>query len=304
MTYRRAVDTRDETVTMRLAELHPRFGVEIPDCDLRRVARGSGYEEIRRAFEHHSLLLFRNQLLDDQAHLELGRLFGPIEDRSQGDDGPELKTSAVSNVDGDGNIVAAHEDHVLHLKANQLWHTDSTFLPVPALANIITARVVPTRGGETQIATTRAAWKDLPEGMKNRARTLYFKHRYAHSRQKVSARLAQAKMFTKWEDQTWRALWTNPVTGDEAMYIASHVFGAVGMEDDAAQTLLVELMAWSTQSQYVYTHEWQVGDVLIWDERATVHRGLPWPYEEERTLVSICVSALEADGLPSVRPPH
>ena len=108
-------------------------------------------------------------------------------------------------------------------------------------------------------------------------------------------------MFNKWEDQAWRAVWRNPVNNEQGIYIASHAFRVEGLEDDEGAALIDELIAFCTQDQCVYTHRWRVGDVLIWDERATLHRGMPWPYTEERTLSSICVTASEADGLASVR---
>src|SRR5882672_6565331 len=135
---------------LRITTLHPRFGVEIHEVDLRRVTATEGYPAIRQAFEAHSLLLFRDQLLDARAHLALGALFGPIEDRSQGKDGPDPTVSRVTNR-GDNEAIAAEDDRrTLNLMANQLWHTDSTFLPVPALANILAARVLSSQGGETE----------------------------------------------------------------------------------------------------------------------------------------------------------
>jgi alpha-ketoglutarate-dependent 2,4-dichlorophenoxyacetate dioxygenase len=199
--------------------------------------------------------------------------------------------------------VVSEDDHqVLNLKANQLWHTDSTFLPVPALANILAARVVPSTGGETEFVSTRAAWHDMPEALRARIRGKAIHHRYAHSRAKISGDLAKDDLFTMWQDQTWQAVWRNPVNGEEALYIASHAYAVDGMDEEEGRDLIDELVAWSTQERYVYSHRWQVGDVLIWDERATLHRGRPWPYGEPRTLASICVSVSDADGFASMRP--
>jgi alpha-ketoglutarate-dependent 2,4-dichlorophenoxyacetate dioxygenase len=93
----------------------------------------------------------------------------------------------------------------------------------------------------------------------------------------------------------------NPVNGLGALYLASHTFAVDGLPDDEAQHLVDELVRFCTQPGRVYTHAWQSGDVLVWDERATLHRGRPWPYDEERTLASICVSVSDADGVDSVR---
>jgi alpha-ketoglutarate-dependent 2,4-dichlorophenoxyacetate dioxygenase len=128
------------------------------------------------------------------------------------------------------------------------------------------------------------------------------RHRCAHSRAKISRQLAAAERFARWPDQTWKALWRNPANGEDALYIASHAFAVEGLPDAEGQALIDELIAFATRPGTVYTHAWQPGDVLIWDERAMLHRGRPWPYEEERTLASICVSARDIDGLEGVRP--
>lgn len=287
---------------MRTTPLHPRFGVEIYDVDLRRVTASAGYKPIREAFETYSLLLFRNQLLDDEAHLALGALFGPIEDRSQGKNGPQPRMDNVTNRLADDRIAAEDDFHTLNLIANQLWHTDSTFLPVPALANILAARVLSSRGGETEFASTRAAWRDLPENVKVKARSAVLRHRRSHSRAKISRELAKQEKFTAWPDQAWKAIWHNPVNGEDSLYVASHVCAVDGLPEEEGQALIDELIAFATRPGTIYTHAWRLGDVLIWDERAMLHRGRPWPYEEERTLASICVSARDVDGLDSMRP--
>lgn len=106
----------------------------------------------------------------------------------------------------------------------------------------------------------------------------------------------------RWDDQLWRAVWPNPVTGEDALYIASHACGVEGMDDAAGQALINDLIAFATRPEMIYSHNRRAGDLLVWDERATLHRGQPWPYAEERTLDSICISAQDSDGLAQVRP--
>jgi alpha-ketoglutarate-dependent 2,4-dichlorophenoxyacetate dioxygenase len=286
---------------MRVSPLHVDFGVEIHGVDLARVAATDAYPAIRAAFEQHSLLLFRGQHLDDDAHLALGALFGPIEDRSMGENGPKPQMANVTNRLADDTISAPESLHTLNLVANQLWHTDSTFLPVPALANILAARVLSSTGGETEFASTRAAWRDLPLRLKDKMRDAVLGHRFAHSRAKISSELSQETRIARWADQYWRALWRNPVNGEDALYIASHTCAVVGLSDEEGQAVIDEVIAFATRPGTVYTHAWRPGDVLIWDERAMLHRGRPWPYEEERTLASICVSARDVDGLDRMR---
>ncbi len=286
---------------MRLTALHPRFGVEVHDVDLREVTSNRGYPEIRAAFEEHSLLLFRDQRLDDAAHLALGKLFGPIEDRAMGAMGNTPRMDNVTNRMEDGSIAAADDLRTIDLMGNQLWHTDSIFLPVPALANILAARVLSSTGGETEFASTREAWKDLSPARQEQLQDAVFRHQLSHSRKKLSATLAEQPHITRFNAQSWKAVWRNPVNGADALYFASHTFAVDGMESAEALDLIDSLTAHATQPHKVYTHHWQLGDVLIWDERALLHRGRPWPYEEERTLASICVTATEADGVGTIR---
>jgi alpha-ketoglutarate-dependent 2,4-dichlorophenoxyacetate dioxygenase len=292
----------DTTTELRMSPLHPRFGVEIHDVDLREITSTNGYPALREAFEQHSLLLFREQQLDDRSHLSFGALWGPIENRAEDADDAKPLMANVSNRLDDDTIAAADDLRTLDLMANQLWHTDSTFLPVPALANILAARVLSSVGGETELVSTRAAWHDLPEVLKERIRGRVIRHRLAHSRAAFSAELV-ARHLARWPDQTWRAIWPNPVIGEESLYIASHSVAVEGMPLEEGQQLIADLIEYCTRPERVYTHRWLPGDVLVWDERATLHRGRPWPYHEERTLASICISATHADGVALVKPP-
>lgn len=287
---------------MRLAPLHDRFGVEVLDVDVRQVRTGTRFARIRAAFEAHSLLLFRNQDLNDAEHLRFGALFGPVEDRSMGANGPDARMDNVTNRLADGTVAAADSLHTLNLTGNQLWHTDSTFLPVPALANLLAARVLPSEGGETELVSTRVAWAEMPPDLKSRTEGVVFRHRLAHSRSRVSKELAGRPEMNRWDDQIWRSLWRNPVNGTDSLYIASHACGVEGMAPEAGLVLIDELIDFATRPSMVYSHAWQPGDLLVWDERATLHRGRPWPYAQERTLASICISAGARDGLASVTP--
>lgn len=165
--------------------------------------------------------------------MRFGRLFGPVENRAEGPD----HVSLVSNVLPDGSVMPPDTQRLKDLKANMLWHTDSTFLPVPALANIITARLVPSEGGATELVSTRAGFARLTDELKAVLRGA-IRHRYSHSRAKIDPELATAEHIVKWPEQTWRGMWPNPVNGREAVYIASHACGIVGMDEANAQALI------------------------------------------------------------------
>jgi len=288
---------------LKTTPLHGKFGVIVHDVDLREVTREHLFGEIRQLFEEHSALLFPAQQISDADHTRLAELFGPLENReamASGRDVP-FEVSPVSNEKGDGSVTAAESLHTLNLQANMLWHTDSTFLPVPALVNLLTATVLPSRGGETELASTRTGWAEMPQAMRDKLKDAVIWHRLSHSRKKISPELGAMPVMNRWPDRPWKAIWPNPVTGEEALYIASHSFAIEGMGLGEGEALIDEAIAFCTRPEAVYSHKWNVGDVLIWDERAVLHRGRPWPYEEPRTLRSICCSATENDGLAAVR---
>ena len=291
--------------TIQTKPLTPNFGVEVSGMNLSDVSAGQNFAKLRALFEEHSTLLFRAQDISNAEHMALAQLFGPIEDRKADErkPGEKFEVPEVSNVQKDGSTSGEMDLHTLNLKSNFLWHSDSTFLPTPALTNILIGRVVTSEGGATELASTRAAWAAMPEALKAKIRGRGIWHRYSHSRRKISPELAELPMFNKWPDQHWNAVWPNPVNGREALYIASHAFKVDGYDETESQALLDELMAFCTQPEFTYSHQWAVGDVLIWDQRAVLHRGTPWPYEQPRTLSSICASVTEDDGIGSIRMP-
>ena len=291
-------------MSIKTTPLTDMFGVVIEGFDINTVTAAHHFDDIRALFEEHSALLFPKQAMTPETHLRLASLFGPVEDRMADERKPDeaMKIPEVSNVSEGGGTTGAMDLHTLNLKANFLWHSDSTFLPVPALVNILTAKIATTEGGATELASTRAAWARMPQTLKAKVEGRGIWHRYSHSRRKISEELAAQPMFNKWPDQCWKSVWTNPVNGQEALYIASHAFAVDGYDEAESEALLDELIAFCTQPQFVYAHQWAVGDVLIWDQRAVMHRGTPWPYDQPRKLASLCASARPEDGLATLRP--
>lgn len=283
---------------METRALHPRFGVEVMGLDLKATPLEAAYPPLRALFEEHSLLLLRGQHLSDARQLALGRLFGPLEDREPGRAAAEI--CPLTNETPEG-LLPADDLRLVDLLANGLWHTDSTFLPVPALANLLQARVVPAQGGETEFASSRAGWAALDPALKERLRGRRLKHRLQHSRAKVDPRLLSLEKVSRWEGQSWPAVLANPVNGRESLYIASHAYEVEGLEPAEGAALIEAATAAVTGPGCIYSHRWRPGDLIVWDERAVLHRGRPWPPEEPRTLVSICVSLQDADGLAAMR---
>jgi len=275
-----------------ITPLTPQFGAIVHDVNLEDVTATNLYPEIRSLFEDYSLLLFRGQMLSDEAHVNLARLFGPLEERSN-----MSQVWRLSNEAANGGVTDAMDLNTLALKSNQFWHVDSSYMPTPSLCNILAAKVLPTSGGETEFASTRAAYADMPDNLKARIEGKVFKHHYRTSRDKISKELADLPMYNQWPAQHWPAVLVNPVNAQKSVYVASHVFEVEGMSRTDSEELVEELVEFCTQEKYCYKHSWSLGDVLIWDQRAIMHRGHPWPYEEPRALASVCVSMTKADGI-------
>ncbi len=128
-------------------------------------------------------------------------------------------------------------------------------------------------------------------------------HDYSHSRGKIASNIVGASERAALPPQCWRMVWKNPANGRSALYIASHAYSIEGMEQSEAQNMIAELTEAATAPGLSYEHRWRKGDVVMWDNRATLHRGRPWPAHEARTMVRTTISATDADGLQSVRPP-
>jgi alpha-ketoglutarate-dependent 2,4-dichlorophenoxyacetate dioxygenase len=289
---------------MEIVPLGPGFAAELRGVKLADVAADdSAYNEVRAVFEDYSVIVFRGQEVTDEGQLAFSRRFGPLEITKVGSLGAGTNLVILSTIDESGKVVPADHRLALRNKANQLWHTDSTFKRVPALASVLSARVIPARGGETEYVSTRLAFERLDPALRERLENSFVWHDYAHSRGKIAPDLASAEERAALPPQCWRTVWRNPVNGRGALYLASHAYAIEGMEQTAAQKLLAELMEAATAPALSYAHGWRKGDVVMWDNRATMHRGRPWPAHEARLMVRTTISATEADGLESVRPP-
>jgi alpha-ketoglutarate-dependent 2,4-dichlorophenoxyacetate dioxygenase len=289
---------------MEIVPLGPGFAAELRGVKLADVAADdSAYNEVRAVFEEYSVIVFRGQEVTDEGQLAFSRRFGPLEITKVGSLGAGTNLVILSTIDESGKVVPADHRLALRNKANQLWHTDSTFKRVPALASVLSARVIPARGGETEYVSTRLAFERLDPALRERLENSFVWHDYAHSRGKIAPDLASAEERAALPPQCWRTVWRNPVNGRGALYLASHAYAIEGMEQTAAQKLLAELTEAATAPGLSYAHGWRKGDVVMWDNRATMHRGRPWPAHEARLMVRTTISATEADGLESVRPP-
>jgi len=260
------------------------------------------YREIRVAFEEYSVLVFRDQEITDDVQAAFSRAFGPLERVKIGSLGAGTFYNRLHNMTADGTPVPATHQQALTARANQLWHTDSSFKPTPALASVLSARVLPAEGGETEFASTRLAWERLPEEVQAQLRDAVATHSYAHSRDQIDPGLMSADERAALPPARWRLAWRNPVNGRLALYIASHAYAIDGKNEGEAKALLAGLMAEATRPEFVYRHQWRQGDVVMWDNRATMHRGRPWPNAQARSMVRTTIQATDADGVAELRP--
>ncbi len=289
---------------MDIVPLGPGFGAELRGVTLADVAGDdAAYAAVRAAFEEHSVIVFRDQDVSDEVQIAFSRRFGPLEITKVGSRGVGTHLVILTTMDENGKVVPPDHRFALRNKANQLWHSDSTFKEVPALASVLSARIIPAEGGETEYVSTRRAFERLDPALRQRLENSFAWHDYAHSRSKIAPGLATPVERAALPPQCWRLVWRNPVNGREALYLASHTYAIEGMELDEAQKLLGELMAAATAPERSYLHSWHKGDVVMWDNRATMHRGRPWPGNEARYMVRTTISATAADGLESMRPP-
>jgi alpha-ketoglutarate-dependent 2,4-dichlorophenoxyacetate dioxygenase len=287
---------------MDIIPLGPGFAVELCGVKVAEVVTDTAvYSAVRAAFEEHSVLVFRDQEADDDAQLAFSRCFGPPEVTKVGSQGTGTHFVILSTIGKNGKVVPADHRLALRNRANQLWHTDSSFKRTPALTSVLSARIIPALGGETEFVSTRLAFERLEPKLRAKLENSFAWHDYAHSRGQIAADLASPEEQAALPPQRWRLVWKNPANGRSALYLASHAYAIEGMEPTAGKKLLDELMAAATGPRTSYVHGWRSGDIVMWDNRATMHRGRPWPAHEARLMVRTTISATAVDGLETMR---
>ena len=295
------------SLTMR--KLHPRFGVEILDVDVTRVDDAS-FRDIVAAFEEHSLLLFRGQSLTDESQIAFSRRFGPLETTIRSiasRTGTPVHIANLSNVDAEDRLIPAGDKRNIYNAGNQMWHTDSSFKKVPAHASLLSAREVPPAGGETQFASMRVGYESLPADRQRFLEDKVAIHSFVYSRGLVDDGLMPPDHGAQVPPVRQALVRANPVNGRKAFYVGSHACEIVGMPTAEARALLRELRETATRPELVYTHRWQVGDLLMWDNRCMLHRGRPWDESRyrrvmHRTTVAGAGPTAPDDGPASVSP--
>jgi alpha-ketoglutarate-dependent 2,4-dichlorophenoxyacetate dioxygenase len=288
---------------MEVRLLGPGFAAEVRGVGLADVAaRDDTYRAVRAAFEEYSVLLFRGQPVTDDLQIAYSKRFGPLEVAKAASLGEGTPFSILTNIAPDGSLVPPGHKEALRARANQLWHTDSCFKDPPALASVLSARVIAPVGGETEFASMRLGWARLPETLRARLADAYAWHDYAHSRGKIAPHLASEREKSTLPPVRWRMRWRNPANGRDSLYLASHTYAIDGMPKDEAQALIAELIEHTAAPGHTYLHLWQPGDIIMWDNRCVLHRGRPWPDDKPRHVARTTITATDADGLAEMRP--
>ena len=260
------------------------FIAAIEGLDLSRPVDPALRDEIVAAMDAWAVCIFRNPApVADGDHLALGRAFGPLmrQKMQQTVSGRAIRLATdelvdVGNLDENGDIHAADDPRRAFHKGNLLWHTDVSFDAVRARYSLLSAHIVPPGGADTEFADMRAAYDALPDGTKSRLEGLTAEHSIWYSR--ILGGMAEVSDEVKATRPPARHLLVqvNPRTGRRSLCLASHASHVVELPRDDGRALLDELTAHATQPRFVYRHEWRVGDIVMWDNLQTMHRGIPF----------------------------
>ncbi|MDP6875317.1 MAG: TauD/TfdA family dioxygenase [Alphaproteobacteria bacterium] len=285
-------------MALRIEPLTALFGATVSGFDAREPLGTELQAEISAAFEEYSVLVFHDQPLDDEQQVRFSEYFGPLEETLPGLVGSGSKIVRVSNMLADGSLKEPGGHLALFGKANLLWHSDSTFKAAPAKGSILSARQLAKKGGDTEFASGRAAYDSLSNEMKQRIDGLVAIHSIATSRRKVDPNAVSAEQEAALPPVPQALVRRNPVNGRKALVLGSHIGAILGMADDEATALIDELTEIATQDAFTYCHAWRPDDLVMWDNRAVLHRGRPYDEAKERRLM--VRTTLAGDGPTAV----
>jgi alpha-ketoglutarate-dependent 2,4-dichlorophenoxyacetate dioxygenase len=265
------------------------FGV-VTGIDLRQPLDSATVAAIEAGMDRYGVLHFPGQDITDAAQLAFGRCFGELE-RATGDiaQGAERRLAEphlndISNLGRDGEVLARDDRRRLFGLGNMLWHSDSSFKETPAKYSILSARVLTSRGGNTEFADMRAAWDALDEATRAEIRDLVAEHSQLYSRGALGFDDWTPEERARWQPVPQRLVRRHPVTGRLSLFLASHAGAIRGMPVPEARMLLRDLTEHATQRERVHVHRWALHDLVMWDNRVTMHRARAYPAEEVREL--------------------
>jgi alpha-ketoglutarate-dependent 2,4-dichlorophenoxyacetate dioxygenase len=291
-------------MAIEVTPLHPCLCAEVRGVDLTHPVIPETFAAIEAAFHRHGILVFPEQPVTDEQQLAFSRLFGPLE-VNPNYAGAKMRLrpdiADISNLDAEGQVLARDDRRNLFNLGNQLWHTDSSFKRIPAKCSLLSARELPSSGGETEFADLRAAWDALPETRKRQLDGLLVEHSIFRSRSQIGFVDFNNEVFTELPPVPQALVRHHRYSGRTSLYLASHASHVIGWPVEEGRVLIEELIAFATQPQFVYQHRWTVRDLVIWDNRCTMHRGRPYDDTQRRVLhrttVSDMANTVEQEGL-------
>ncbi len=260
---------------MRIRKILPEFGAEVTDVDLGQPFTPEQEADIIGAIAEHGVCVYPDSKLTDKTHIWFSRIFGNL--WTIGGQATRLSRFAYPHLFEAGNLKpdgSISEDEMARLrrKGDRLWHTDSSFTKERTTYSLLLAHEVPEEGGETWFADMRGAYDALPPAMKDRIEHLEAEHSYNYSRMLAGFPISEEEV-EKGMIARHRLVHTHPGSGRKSLYIASHMLRIVGMDKEEGRALIRELIAFATQPQFVFAHQWKPGDLVIWDNFCTMHRG-------------------------------
>ena len=262
-------------------KLHPYFVAEVSAVDLQRVQDRETLDEIRGGMDEYAVLVFRDQSFSDEEQLAFAQRFdGTLHTKTGAAvlGKSRFATEAladISNVDENGEILRSDDRRRMYALGNRLWHTDASFQDPPGRYSMLSARVVPAVSADTEFADMRAAYDALDPGTREKLEGLQAHHSIAHSRQTLGFEFSREEE-EKLKGAIHPLVRINPRTRRRSLYLASHASRIVDWPVPEGRLLLRDLIEHATQVGFVYRHVWRVGDLVIWDNRATMHRARPF----------------------------
>jgi alpha-ketoglutarate-dependent 2,4-dichlorophenoxyacetate dioxygenase len=270
---------------------HPEFVAEISGIDLAQALKPADRDAIEDAINRYAVVIFHDQKLTDGQQIDFARHFGPIHSSAQRARHQGIKhrlerdeIADISNLDGDSKVMDLDSRRRLDWLANRLWHTDASFRAIPGALSMLYAHVVPPEGGETEFADQRAAYDALPAARKKELEGLVAEHSIWHSRGQLSVTNYTEAEIASLPPVPQRVVRTHPGSGRKTLYVAAHASHVIGMPIADGRLLLLDLIEHATKPQFVHAHTWKQGDLVIWDNRCTMHRARPFDTSQVRDL--------------------
>ena len=270
---------------MEVNKLHPLFAAELVGADVAR-ADDTLVELVEDLMREHAVLCIRGQgHIDDEQHLAFARAFGPLElpgNKPHNGGRVAFGLYDVSNLGPDGEIISPDSPRARISKGNELFHADSSFNDLPSKWSMLRGVIVTPEGGQTETIDMRAVYDALPQHLKDRVEGRTARHNYFHSRRKAGAEVDDSAHPLAPYMRAEHPVVRPSVSGRTALFVGAHTQQILGMDESESAALLEELIAFATQPHFVYAHQWRVGDILIWDNRCTLHRGTEYDYRRHK----------------------